>query len=143
MRGVARLLPALGLAFVVLGAGCNGEGASSTYAVDEVIGAFEAASFPVFERPPPEGTAAAAEGTYLFPRRAAPVVIYVATDEAADEAWADYVRLGGDDDSLTVRRANVVAISDGGLTTQAKRRVRAAMAALPERGFAVDVVEDH
>ena len=142
MGRVAGLLVALGLALVALGAGCNGGGASSTYAVDEVIRAFETSGFPVVEQPPPEGTAAAAEGTYLFPRRAAPVVIYVATDEAAEEAWSDYVRLGGDEDSLTVRRANVVAISDGGLTSRAQERIRAAMAALPERGFAVEVVED-
>jgi hypothetical protein len=104
---------------IVSGSGCAGESASRTYSADEVLQAFEAADYPLVEQPPPAGTPAAAEGTILLPKggSGSAVAVFVGTDEEADDAWADYVRLGGDEDSLTVRRANVVAISDGGLSS--------------------------
>jgi hypothetical protein len=132
----------VGLSLVVSGAGCAGDEESMTYSVDEVLRAFEAAAYPLVEQPPPAGSAAAAEGTYLSPTGGAPLIVVVATDQAADDAWPDYVRLGGDEDSLTIRRANVVAISDGGLASRVKARVRDAMHALPDRGYPVDVLED-
>jgi len=123
-------------------AGCGGDDVSRTYSVDEVLRAFSVARYPLVEKPPPAGTAAAAEGTYLVPKKSAPLVVVVGTDQGADEAWPGYISVGGDEDSLTARRANVVAISDGGLTSRAKARVRSAMNELPDRGHTVDVLED-
>ena len=115
-----------------------------TYSADEVIESFDAAAYPLVEHAPPAGTPAAAEGTILLPKggRGAALAVYVGTDQSAEDAWADYVRLGGDEDSLTVRRANVLAISDGGLPSDGKKRVRAAMKGLPDKGYPVDVLED-
>jgi hypothetical protein len=115
-----------------------------TYSADEVLKAFDAEAYPLVVRPPPAGTPAAAEGTILLPKGGSgtALAVFVSTDQGTDEAWADYVRLGGDEDSLTVRRANVLAISDGDLSSRAKQRVRAAMNALPDKGYPVDVVED-
>ena len=141
-RSTAWLAILVSVAIVLSGSGCGEDHASMTYSVDEVLEAFEAVEYPLVESPLPGATTAAANGGYLFPRDGAPVSVFVATDQEADDAWPDYVRLGGDEDSLTIRRANVLAISDGGLSSVANGHVRAGMDALPDKGYAVDVLED-
>jgi hypothetical protein len=111
-----------------------------TYSPDEVREAFEMAALPLAEADLP--ITSLEEFAIFVPRSRDAVTVYVSTDQEADVAWPDYVRLGGDEDSLTVRRANVIAVSDGDLSRVAMQHVRSAMSALPDRGYAVDVVED-
>ena len=145
MRRSSTWLAALvGLSVMLSGAGCGGDDTPSrTYSVDEVLQAFEAAGYPLVEQGPP------APPGHLVEKMGGINLLNVAvgTDQLADDAWPTYLRQGGDDDSLTIRRANVIAISASGLSSHslspaAKKRVRAAMIALPDRGHAVDVLED-
>lgn len=70
------------------------------------------------------------------------MVVLVTSKANADESWAGFVNVGGETDSLTIRRANVLLMSDGGMSRDAKTRARRAMAALPNRGHDVDVLDD-
>jgi hypothetical protein len=134
-----------GVALVL--AGCGGSEASRTYSVEEVQTAFEAEGYALVEKPPPAGSKAAKGGvTYLRPETPAPLLVAVGPDQLADEAWEVYVGVGGNvlggEESLTIRRANVIAISEGGLTNRARAQVRAAMSGLPDRGHVVEVLDD-
>lgn len=113
--------------------GCGGD-STRTYSVDEVLNAFAVEGYPLVEVRP--------EGLYLAPRNDEPLIVQVLTDREAEEAWSGFVTVGAGDGSLTVRRANVLAISDVGLTSDARAHVRSAMAALPDRGVAVDSLEE-
>jgi hypothetical protein len=76
----------------------------------------------------------------LSPRESSRFFVVVGSDADADAAWPDYERMQ-DEDSLDARRANVVVIADHGPPPD-RRRVPAALQALPDRGDAVDVAGD-
>jgi hypothetical protein len=126
------------VAGVALGvAGC---GSSRTYSVDEVVASFAENGYPLVMIELPRGSRAAVEGSALRPRDGGEVMVFVGSDAEAKEVWADFVRVGPDADSFDALRANVMVVSDGGLTKQERRRIREALDDLPDRGDAVSVL---
>jgi hypothetical protein len=136
IRGVLRGLAVI--AGVTLGvAGC---GSSSTYSVDEVVASFARSGYPLVVIELPRGSPAAIGGRALRPREGGDVMVFVGSDAAAREAWADFVRVGSDADSFSALRANVMVVSDGGLSSQERRRIRDALGELPDRGDPVRIL---
>jgi hypothetical protein len=68
------------------------------------------------------------------------IVLVLGSDAGAREAWADFVKVGPDANSFDALRANVMVVSDGGLSKQERRRIRDALDDLPDRGDAVSVL---
>jgi hypothetical protein len=133
---VSRLLviPVLAIAL----AGC---GSDAKYSTDEVVDAFEQNGFTLGPLDlPGDRIAGLPEGELLVPRSGAPFVVVVGLPEGGDKAWEDYkAQQDQDGDSFVVRRGNVIAISDGGLSRFDRGRVVSAMSALPDRGADVDI----
>jgi hypothetical protein len=126
------------VAGVALGvAGC---GSSRTYSVDEVVSSFAKSGYPLVTIELPRGSRAAIEGSALRPLDGGEVMVFVGSDAEAREAWADFVRVGPDADSFDALRANVMVVSDGGLSKHERRRIRDALDDLPDRGDAVSVL---
>lgn len=77
--------------------------------------------------------------TTLVPRGDVPFFVFVGSAADADEVWSMYQsqRASG---TFDVRRGNVFAISDAGLTAPDRARVKAALSSLPDRGSPVLVV---
>jgi hypothetical protein len=97
-------------------------------------------------RGPPgrDGTVAPRGGELLAPRSGEPFVVVVGVSSRADAAWDDYKAQQRRDtfdsqDPFDVRRGNVLAISDGGLSRFDRARIVDAMSSLPDRGAEVDV----
>jgi hypothetical protein len=133
---------ALGLAIVVvmLASAC---GASDTYSVDEAKTAFESQGLELREALPQAGGAATPWGSgrkLLAPRGKVPFLVYVGSATDAEHLWSMYTANVSEGDSFDARRANVVAISDGGLAARDRARVKAALESLPDKGSPVLVV---
>jgi hypothetical protein len=127
------------LAALVLVAFTGEDYGRRTYSPAEVAAAFAAQGLPLTEWKPPTGVRAS-EGAVLEPRKPEPFLVLVVTDREAADAWKGYVLVGPDTDSFDARRANVVLISDGGMSEAAKHAARAAMSELPDRGDRVGVI---
>jgi len=138
----------VGLALAL--SGCTRNDDAWTYSVEDVRVAFREAAYPLIEVVPPAGAGIvppagihfpAWEGTYLEPQGGGPPWVLVTSPANVEESWAGFVKVGGDSDSLTMRRANVMFLSDGGMSRSAKMRARRAMNGLPDRGHATEVIE--
>ena len=68
-------------------------------------------------------------------------MVVVVTDEEARDDCTRFVAFAPGAGSLMLRRANVLAISDSGLTAEAHEPIRAGMRALPDRGAPLDELE--
>ena len=138
-RGTAYALVSLVLV-AFLAAGCGGKDSNhATYSVDEVVAAFADHGFVLVKVE--DNTPAAGRETILASRNAEKFAVGVTTDAAAADTWKQYVSLGPGPDSLDLKRANVLALSDSGLTSSQKRAVRAAIAALPDRGDEIETLQ--
>lgn len=82
----------------------------------------------------------ALSGEAFAPRTGDSFTVYVMEDADADGAWTDLVAIRPQGDSLDVRRANVVVVSNGGLERATRFRVVASLWELPDRGLRVDVL---
>jgi hypothetical protein len=133
MRRVHRLLaiPVLSIALV----GC---GSDAKYSTEEVVDAFQHQGYSLVPQEFPGGTIATPQGDLLIPRGGGPFVVVVGLPEGGDRAWDDY-KAQQTGESFTVRRGDVIAISDGGLSGFDRERVVDAMSALPDRGAEVDI----
>ena len=130
----------IGLALAL--SGCSGNDGAWTYSADEVRSAFRDAGYPLIKIAPPAGIQfPSSEGTYFEPQGGGPPWVLVTSPANVEDSWAGFVKVGGDSDSLTMRRANVLFISDGGMSPSAKVRARQAMDGLPDRGFDTEVIE--
>ena len=139
-----KLLLALALAVAALSSAC---GASDTYRVGEVQSVFEGQGLDLHEGelpPSPTGTSIneinpwASGNTILVPHGDAPLFVFVGSATDAEDVWSMYASQQGAD-TFDARRANVVAVSDGGLTAPDRVRVKAALESLPDKGSAVVV----
>ena len=108
LKGLALLV---GVALAV--AGC---GSSRTYSAGEVVASFAKTGYPLVTVELPPGSPAAVEGDVLRPRNGGAMMVFVGSDAAAKTVWADYVRVGADADSFDALRANVMVVSEGGLS---------------------------
>jgi len=61
-------------------------------------------------------------------------LVLVLSDSHADKAWDAYVAVGPHSDSFDARRANVLVIADNGVSADARKRIVAALASLPDHG---------
>ena len=127
-----RPLVALAAVIVVLASACS---SSKTYSAHETTGAFKRHGYTLVEFEFPSGSHGR-RGSVFVPRGGLPFSVFVGTDADAEQAWPDY-EAQQDADRFDARRANVVVISDGGLTAAHRQRIRAALAALPDRGAPV------
>jgi hypothetical protein len=123
------------LTVVVFAPSCGGS--SQTYSVEETKAAFARHGY-VLVTPHSFGSGSLGREpeAVLAPRNGSSFIVVVTTDSEADEAWPDFERLQ-DDDSFDARRANVGVFSDDGPSTRDRRRVLAALNALPDRGSPV------
>ncbi len=138
-RGSASALVSL-LLLALIAAGCGGKDSDhATYTPDEVVAAFADHGFTLAKVK--DDSPAAAIETVFAPQKAEKFAVVVTTDAAAADTWKQYVSMGPDADSLDVKRANVLAISDGGLTDAQREAVQAAVAALPDRGHDVETLQ--
>jgi len=119
-------------------------GASETYSADETRDAFAQQDYALYEpsRAPPAGAAPDPYGsgkpTVLLPRGGEPFVVFVFRVTDAEEVWSRYESQQGAG-AFDVRRANVIVISDSGLSSAQRERVKAALEAFPDRGSPVVV----
>ena len=118
-------------------------GASDTYNAEEARAAFETQGWVLVEPPPdPSGSALnpleSGKPTFLTPREGAPFFVFVGTATDADDVWAGYEPDHGPR-AFDARRANVIVLSDQRLDASQRRQIRAALAALPDRGSPVVV----
>jgi hypothetical protein len=118
-------------------------GASDTYDAEEARAAFETQGWVLVEPPPdPAGSALnpleSGKPTFLAPRDGAPFFVFVGTATDADDVWAGYEPDHGPR-TFDARRANVLVLSDHSLDASQRRQIRAALAALPDRGSPVVV----
>jgi hypothetical protein len=120
------------LAFLVVLSGC---GETKSYSQDEVERAFLRIGFDLEPVTHPYGGPLETPTSVLMaPRSREPFVVLIAeTDEDAAEGYED-LRSQATSDTFQVRRGNVLATSDAGLSGAARRRVRAALASLGEPG---------
>jgi hypothetical protein len=136
-RSVYALVSLLLVALIAVG--CGGTDSDhATYTPDEVVAAFADHGFTLGKVR--DDSPAAAIETVLAPQNTEPFAVVVTTDAAAADSWKQYVANGPDEDSLDVKRANVLAISDGLLTDAQRRAVQAAVAALPDRGDDIETL---
>ena len=127
-------------ALAVVAAGC---GTSATYDTDEVVHAFKRHGFALRNGYPfgsARETVDAHDGDLLIPTRrsGADFIVLVISNAAADDAWRAY-ESGQTPDSFDARRANVMVISDTGLSTSHRRRVLGALSSLRSHGAPVMV----
>ena len=122
-------------AVVALAPGCGDP--ARTYSIDEAKQAFADHGFVLVGQRPP-GESVPIEGLYFSRGTEGEFLLVVPTDAEADDGWRDYDRMQ-DGDTFDARRANVVVISDSGLTAPGRRRVMAALRSLPDRGSDVDI----
>jgi hypothetical protein len=138
-QAMKSVLAALAAATVGL-AGC---GTAETYNADEVRVAFAKAGYTLHEPSTPASVAAAEQfgtrvPTILLPIGGEPFTVFVGTITDAEEVWFRYQSQQGDG-TFDARRANVIVISDSGLTSAQRAQVRAALEALPDRGGPVQI----
>jgi hypothetical protein len=124
----------------IVAAGC---GTSATYDTDEVVDAFKRHGFTLRNGYPFDSareTVDAHDGDLLIPtpRSRAEFIVLVLSNAAADDAWRAY-EPGQTPDSFDARRANVMVISDTGLSTSQRRRALGALSSLPSHGAPVMV----
>ena len=137
-RTTYALVPLVLVAFIAVA--CGGKDTNqSTYSAAEVVAAFAAQGFTL--APVKDTTPAAGKETVLAPQNAEQFAVLVTTDAAAADTWKQYVSIGPDEDSLDVKRANVLMLSDGGLTKPQRATVEAAVAALPDRGADIETLQ--
>jgi hypothetical protein len=77
----------------------------------------------------------------LLPRSRADFLVLVLSDRGADKAWAAYVALRPLPEAFDARRANVIVVSDDGVPPDTRKRIIAALAALPDHGDKVATLE--
>jgi hypothetical protein len=119
----------------IVAAGC---GKSATYDTDEVVAAFKRHGLTLRNGYPFGSTREivdAHDGDLLIPtpRSRAEFIVLVISNAAADDAWRDY-EPQQTPDSFDARRANVMVISDSGLSTSQRRRVLGALSSLASKG---------
>ena len=127
-------------ALAVVAAGC---GTNATYDTDEVVHVFEQHGFTLRSGYPfgsTRETVDAHDGDLLMPtpRSRAEFIVLVSSNAAADDAWQVY-ESQQTPDSFDARRANVMVISDTGLSMSQRRRVLGALSSLPSHGAPVMV----
>ena len=127
-------------ALAIVAAGC---GTSATYDIDEVVDAFKRHGFTLrsgYPFGPTRETVGAHDGDLLVPtsRSGADFIVLVVSNAAADEAWRSY-ESQQTPHSFDARRANVVVLSDSGLSTSQRRRLLGALWSLPSKGVPVTV----
>jgi hypothetical protein len=132
-------------ALLAFAAGCGG--ASQTYTVGEAKDAFASQGYMLESReivvaePGWFGYPPRDDQAVLSPRESPRLFVVVGSDADVDAAWPDYERMQ-DTGSFDARRANIAVIADDGPPPRDRRRVLAALRALPDRGDAVDVAGD-
>lgn len=144
-NGLVKLAAMLGLAVVAVVSTSACGGASQTYSSEETKTAFAREGLVLVVpdearfRYVPEGVAL--PSSLLVPESDESFLVFVARDSDAEAAWPDYERQQ-DDDSFDARRANVVVVSDDGPPAPTRKRILAALAALPDRGSPVEIAGD-
>ena len=120
-----------------MGSGC---GSSPTYSADTAKRAFSRQGLPLVPvtdqmSQTRNGRRLATSGEAAFMTRSGEdFLVLILSDGNADKAWAAYVALGPDSDSFDARRANVLVIADDGVSADARKRIVAALASLPNHG---------
>ncbi len=132
-RGQAVQIAAVALAtcLIVITIGCRRD--TETYSADTVRAAFGRHGYELRAWHAAAEDGAPRAETPLIPRSGEPFAVYIASDEDAEEAWPDF-KAQRATDSFDARRANVMAISDGGLQRADRTRIVAALESLPDRG---------
>jgi hypothetical protein len=136
-----RVLVATVLAAAGLVTSC---GTSATYGVDETQDAFEQHGYVLYEGSPPTPAGAdlnpyrTGNPTILLPRGDAPFFVFIGAASDTERVWSMYQSQQGAG-TFDARRANVLVISDSGLSAADRKRVRAALGSLPDRGSPVHV----
>jgi hypothetical protein len=82
-----------------------------------------------------------ASGAKLFqPRSQDYYVVIVLPDDVAEKAWRAYVAAGPDANTFNARRGNVLVAADNSVSADTRKRIVAALAALPDRGDRVMIL---
>jgi predicted NodU family carbamoyl transferase len=133
-------LPFVLVLVALVAVACGGKDKSAaTYTANEVVAAFADNGFTLAKVK--DSSPQAGKQTVLAPNRTEQFAVLVATNAAAADTWHQYELQGPDADSLDLKRANVLVLSDGGLTASQRRAVQKAVAALPDRGDDVETIQ--
>jgi len=145
-RGLRALEHLLILRGVLIAAAClvalmvSGCGSSPTYSTEAAQRAFSRHGLPlvsVTDQMPHTSNGsglATLRNAAFVTRNGEDFLVLVLSDSHADKAWDAYVAVGPHSDSFDARRANVLVIADNGVSADARKRIVAALASLPDHG---------